>query len=163
MSNWGLKKQVVLDVVFPDWNSMEDAFFWEKAKGYKMDVSGVYVYHHHRSTLKSYIQKNIRNGTAEAQYRKHKNDKKWIYGYIMGFLGIITLFLTSLISRYYIVILFFIILCSGYLVHRRYGIFKRIYRQYGLKVLAGSIVLHHISVMCTTYGIIREGVRGVIR
>lgn len=163
MSNWGVKREIVLDVKFPDWDSMEDTYFWEKAKakGYKMDVSNTYVYHHHRTSLKAYLQQNIRNGVAETQYRRHKKDKKGIFGYIVGFLGIITLFSISLIYQYYILIILFFALYIAFLIHRRYRIFKRIYKQYGLKVLAGSIILHNISVVFTTYGIIREIISGL--
>lgn len=163
MSNWGVKRKIVLDVKFPDWNSMEDTYFWEKAKEYRynMCVSNTYVYHHHRTSLKAYLQQNIRNGRAETQYRRHKKAKKWIFGYIVGFLGIITLFSISLIYQYYILIILFFVLYIGFLIHRRYRIFKRIYKQYGFKVLFGSIILHNISVAFTTYGIIREIIRGV--
>jgi hypothetical protein len=161
MSNWGVKRKIVLDVKFPDWISMfEDTCFWEKARGYKMDVCDVYVYHHHRSTLKAYLQQNIRNGIAETQYRRHKKDKKWIYSYIIVFVGIITLFCISIISQYYILTIFFFVLYIVFLIHRRYGIFKMIYKQHGLRVLAGSIILHNISVIATTYGIIKEIIRG---
>jgi hypothetical protein len=139
----------------------EDTCFWEKAKEYRynMCVGDVYVYHHHRSTLKAYMEQSIRNGMAEAQYRRHKKDKRWIYGYMLCLVGIIMLFSISIISQYYILIIFIFGLYSVFLIHRRYGLFKRIYKQQGLKVLAGSIFLHNISVMATTYGIIKEIIR----
>jgi len=155
-----VKREIVLNVRFPDWNSMEDTHFWEQAKGYKMDVCDVYVHHHHRSTFKAYLQQNIRNGMGETQYRRRKNDKKWIFSYIVGFLGILTLFSILLMYQYYIFIIFFFALYIGFLIHRRYGVFKNIYKQYGSKVLVGTIILHNISVIATTYGIIKEIVKG---
>ena len=160
MSNWGVKKKVVLEVKFPDWNSMEDIYLREKAKGYKMDVRDVFVYHLHRSTLKTYLQQNIRNGMAETQYRRYKKDKKWVYGYITAFLAIVTLFSVSILFQYYIFIILFFVTYVGFLLHRRYGTFKSIYKQYGFEVLTGSIILHNISVIGTIYGIIKEIVRG---
>ncbi len=159
MSNWGVKRKIVLSVKFPDWNSMEDMYFCEKAKGYKVCVSNAYIYHHHRSTFKSYLQQNIRNGAGEIQYLRYKKDKKGIYGYIAGILGVIALSGIAILSQKYILVNFFLALYIGFLM-RRYGIFKRIYKQYGFKVLVGSIILYNISVIGTAYGKIKEIVIG---
>lgn len=69
MSNWAVKKSVILDIKFPDLNSSEDVYICDEAdkRGYIRDTCDVFVYHHHRSSPKKYYLQHKRYAYNEAK------------------------------------------------------------------------------------------------
>lgn len=156
-----IKRKIGLFIGYPDLNSSEDEYFGRKIREFcrtrkeKIVYIDMFVQHHHRSNLRGFIKQRLKYGQSMILERILLNDYRLpilLMSLLFSFLFFI-IFLRGFLWGY------FLGLIVGYFLIRT-RLWRWIYKNWGGKVLFGSILLSYlgvfVSLLSMCYGLLKS-------